>query len=333
MRESPALDVLELLHRRGAESQLHRPVRADARSRRSEPEVDCRGRGRRHRLRRHLHQPRAVRLRRDAGRFPLIVDTRNALKGDNAANIPAVTLAVKGGYDRYAAKGRPSPTLAAGPLRAGALALSSGSVSDEYDQFTPRQKRRRCWRRTRPRDVLRYAGRPARMGEPGGPAEGTPATSTASGAARPASSTPRIGARAGRPTQSDPPARDQSARRATGRRPRRPAAVPPKGRSARSTSRPRLAVLAAPPRRAWRDRLFRWLLAALRLPAPAGGTASSGTDRTGLGGRRRSRRGDPADRPRTAPRPGAGGPAADGGERARRPGRECADRVAAPQYH
>ena len=67
MRESPALDVLELLHRRGAHLELHRPARAVAGSRRDVAEIGAGGRrGKRDRLRGDLHEPLGVQVRRDA---------------------------------------------------------------------------------------------------------------------------------------------------------------------------------------------------------------------------------------------------------------------------
>ena len=66
MRESPALDVLELLSKRGARVSYSDPVRAGAPARRPHAGLDRSGGGARGRarLRRNLHRPRCVRLRR-----------------------------------------------------------------------------------------------------------------------------------------------------------------------------------------------------------------------------------------------------------------------------
>ncbi len=87
MRESPALDILQLLHRRGAELSYTDPyvptLREGAVSLKSIAEasatdVDCAVIATDHKAFDYASMP---------GRFPLIVDTRNALKGNPATNI------------------------------------------------------------------------------------------------------------------------------------------------------------------------------------------------------------------------------------------------------
>ena len=86
VRESPALDILELLHRRGAELSYSDPFVPSLKisgmtlesKDPSKVDVDCAV---------DLHEPLGVRLRRDPEKFPLIVDTRNALKGRESAKI------------------------------------------------------------------------------------------------------------------------------------------------------------------------------------------------------------------------------------------------------
>ena len=78
MRESPALDVLELLSKRGAAVELHRSVRARAQARRPRAVVDRSRGGARGgaRLRRDLHRPHRVRLRRARSRAARWSSTR-----------------------------------------------------------------------------------------------------------------------------------------------------------------------------------------------------------------------------------------------------------------
>jgi UDP-N-acetyl-D-glucosamine dehydrogenase len=88
MRESPALDVLELLHRRGAELSYTDPYvpvleHGDLRLRsvpesEAGPGVDCAVICTNHAVFDYASMP---------GRFPLVVDTRNALKGHAAPNV------------------------------------------------------------------------------------------------------------------------------------------------------------------------------------------------------------------------------------------------------
>ena len=87
MRESPALDILQLLHRRGAELSYTDPyvpsLKEGPLCLRSIPEdevtgVDCAVIATDHKAFNYGTMP---------GRFPLIVDTRNALKGNRAKNI------------------------------------------------------------------------------------------------------------------------------------------------------------------------------------------------------------------------------------------------------
>src|SRR5262245_25398443 len=87
MRESPALDILELLHRRGAELSYTDPyvpsLKEGSLSLKSIAEdaangVDCAVIVTDHQAFDYAAMP---------GRFPLIVDTRNALKGNRAKNI------------------------------------------------------------------------------------------------------------------------------------------------------------------------------------------------------------------------------------------------------
>jgi len=88
MRESPALDVLELLHRRGADlsytdpyvpvlehGDLHLESVPESEA---GPGVDCAVICTNHAVFDYASMP---------GRFPLVVDTRNALKGQSAANV------------------------------------------------------------------------------------------------------------------------------------------------------------------------------------------------------------------------------------------------------
>jgi UDP-N-acetyl-D-glucosamine dehydrogenase len=87
MRESPALDILQLLHRRGAELSYTDPyvpsLQEGALCLRSIAEdavdgVDCAVIATDHKAFDYAAMP---------GRFPLIVDTRNALKGNPAKNV------------------------------------------------------------------------------------------------------------------------------------------------------------------------------------------------------------------------------------------------------
>jgi UDP-N-acetyl-D-glucosamine dehydrogenase len=88
MRESPALDVLELLHRRGAilsYTDPHVPLLDHAEiSLKSVPEadaasgIDCAVICTNHSVFKYAEMPK---------RFPLVVDTRNALKNINAENV------------------------------------------------------------------------------------------------------------------------------------------------------------------------------------------------------------------------------------------------------
>jgi UDP-N-acetyl-D-glucosamine dehydrogenase len=87
MRESPALDILELLHRRGAEVSFTDPyvptLKEGDLHLQSIPEdkvdgIDCAVICTDHRAFKYAAMP---------ARFPLVVDTRNALKGHNASNI------------------------------------------------------------------------------------------------------------------------------------------------------------------------------------------------------------------------------------------------------
>jgi UDP-N-acetyl-D-glucosamine dehydrogenase len=87
MRESPALDILELLHRRGAELSYTDPyvpaLKEGDLCLQSVAEdkvdgVDCAVICTDHRAFNYAVMPK---------RFPLVVDTRNALKGNNASNI------------------------------------------------------------------------------------------------------------------------------------------------------------------------------------------------------------------------------------------------------
>jgi UDP-N-acetyl-D-glucosamine dehydrogenase len=87
MRESPALDILDLLHRRGAELSYTDPyvpmVKEGDLCLHSVPEdkvgaVDCAVICTDHKAFDYAAMPK---------RFPLIVDTRNALKGNDAPNI------------------------------------------------------------------------------------------------------------------------------------------------------------------------------------------------------------------------------------------------------
>ena len=87
MRESPALDILQLLHRRGAELSYTDPhvptLKEGSVSLQSLAEdrvdgVDCAVIATDHKVFNYPAMP---------GRFPLIVDTRNALKGNPAKNI------------------------------------------------------------------------------------------------------------------------------------------------------------------------------------------------------------------------------------------------------
>src|SRR5215208_5877726 len=87
MRESPALDILQLLHRRGAELSYTDPyvpsLQEGAVTLRSIAEdavdgIDCAVIATDHKAFNYAAMPK---------RFPLIVDTRNALKGNRATNI------------------------------------------------------------------------------------------------------------------------------------------------------------------------------------------------------------------------------------------------------
>ena len=87
MRESPALDILQLLHRRGAELSYTDPyvptLKEGTVSLQSVTEekvdgIDCAVIATDHKVFNYSAMP---------GRFPLIVDTRNALKGNTAKNI------------------------------------------------------------------------------------------------------------------------------------------------------------------------------------------------------------------------------------------------------
>jgi UDP-N-acetyl-D-glucosamine dehydrogenase len=87
MRESPALDILQLLHRRGAELSYTDPyvatLKEGALCLESIPEnavdgIDCAVIATDHKWFNYAAMPE---------RFPLIVDTRNALKGNKAGNI------------------------------------------------------------------------------------------------------------------------------------------------------------------------------------------------------------------------------------------------------
>jgi UDP-N-acetyl-D-glucosamine dehydrogenase len=87
MRESPALDILQLLHRRGAELSYTDPyvptLKEGTVSLQSVAEdrvdgIDCAVIATDHKVFDYSAMP---------GRFPLIVDTRNALKGNTAKNI------------------------------------------------------------------------------------------------------------------------------------------------------------------------------------------------------------------------------------------------------
>jgi UDP-N-acetyl-D-glucosamine dehydrogenase len=80
VRESPALDILELLHRRGATLSYSDPFVPSLKIDGAHAECRRAGEGRR-RLRGDLHEPLGVRLRQIGEKFPLIVDTRNALRG------------------------------------------------------------------------------------------------------------------------------------------------------------------------------------------------------------------------------------------------------------
>jgi UDP-N-acetyl-D-glucosamine dehydrogenase len=87
MRESPALDILELLHRRGAELSYTDPyvpaLKEGDLCLQSVAEdkvdgIDCAVICTDHRVFNYAAMPK---------RFPLVVDTRNALKGNDAPNI------------------------------------------------------------------------------------------------------------------------------------------------------------------------------------------------------------------------------------------------------
>ena len=87
MRESPALDILQLLHRRGAELSYSDPYVPSLKEGRLSLQsiaedavggVDCAVIVTDHQAFNYAAMP---------GRFPLIVDTRNALKGNRAKNI------------------------------------------------------------------------------------------------------------------------------------------------------------------------------------------------------------------------------------------------------
>ena len=87
MRESPALDILQLLHRRGAELSYTDPyvpslkegaVSLQSTGEDAVGEIDCAVIATDHKVFTYAAMP---------NRFPLIVDTRNALKGNPAKNI------------------------------------------------------------------------------------------------------------------------------------------------------------------------------------------------------------------------------------------------------
>jgi UDP-N-acetyl-D-glucosamine dehydrogenase len=87
MRESPALDILQLLHRRGAELSYTDPyvpslqegaVCLQSLAEDAVDGIDCAVIATDHKVFNYAAMP---------GRFPLIVDTRNALKGNPAKNI------------------------------------------------------------------------------------------------------------------------------------------------------------------------------------------------------------------------------------------------------
>ena len=88
MRESPALDVLELLHRRGADLSYTDPhvpfLEHGDLSMEAVPEddasenIDCAVICTNHSVFRYAEMPK---------RFPLVVDTRNALKNMQADNV------------------------------------------------------------------------------------------------------------------------------------------------------------------------------------------------------------------------------------------------------
>ena len=87
MRESPALDILQLLHRRGAELSYTDPyvpslkegsVSLESVAEHAVDGIDCAVIATDHKVFDYAAMP---------GRFPLIVDTRNALKGNAAKNI------------------------------------------------------------------------------------------------------------------------------------------------------------------------------------------------------------------------------------------------------
>ena len=89
MRESPALDIIELLHRRGAMVSYTDPYVPTLREGDLRLQVGGRSAGGEgHRLRRDLHRSQACSTtRRSSKAFPVVVDTRNALKGITADNI------------------------------------------------------------------------------------------------------------------------------------------------------------------------------------------------------------------------------------------------------
>ena len=87
MRESPALDILQLLHRRGAELSYTDPyvpslkegaVSLQSTGEDAVGEIDCAVIATDHKVFNYAAMPK---------RYPLIVDTRNALKGNPAKNI------------------------------------------------------------------------------------------------------------------------------------------------------------------------------------------------------------------------------------------------------
>ena len=81
MRESPALDVMLLLQRRGGHVTYSDPARAALKLDGLPNSCAAGIGGRRRRLRGDHHRPRGLRLQGLVERAKLIVDTRNALKG------------------------------------------------------------------------------------------------------------------------------------------------------------------------------------------------------------------------------------------------------------
>ena len=87
MRESPALDIIELLHRRGAELSYTDPYVPSLKDGSAVPAVDCRGHGDGIDCAVICTDHKAFDYAAMPKRFPLVVDTRNALKGNPAKNI------------------------------------------------------------------------------------------------------------------------------------------------------------------------------------------------------------------------------------------------------